>query len=711
MRCSLHPWLCIALAVIVLCFVACPEEPSGQYTCANGTPADGAPDGSDDAELCAGCNSGYVLENTSCRPERFTCDNGTPADGAPEGAEDVEQCAMCDDGYTLDETTMACRRPMYTCDGGTARDDMLTGNEDIEECAACDPGFVPEGDNTCRQAIYICPEEGTPVTDSFPTTDDHEDVVKCAECNNDFALVTADNTCAIDSDGDNTPDSEDVDDDNDGLIEIHNLDMLYHIHYNLAGTSYDDEEADSGAEGDTGSISGAPTTDADTECTTATADNVYLCGYELTRDLDFADGASYASGEVNTAWRPTTEDPPTVTDPATATNAGWPGIGPTSGIAGGLIALFDGNNFTIRNLYSRRNDTLVALVNLLNLEGHIRSLHIRDATIYGGGRNNIVASLVAYNRRGAITACTATGSVFGEDGEDGVGGLVGTLESISTSAASSGAVIASHASVAVHGGAGGDSVGGLVGQHVSGLARVIASTASGAVAGDGGGDNVGGLAGSIFSGIVIGSTASGAVTGGAGADNAGGLVGTIGDGSSVIASYATGDVAGGDDNDDAGGLVGSATGYIIASYAIGDVDGNDGDGDLGGALVGNDNGAEIITASYGFGEVDAEILFTDESRPTNFDATALTLQISDSTTNTYAGAAWNNADDDTADVWDDRSSTEAPILRYADYDGTTGSTYSCDLFPATTPPDPTTPDPTSTTDITCGMTPLANQPE
>ena len=88
---------------------------------------------------------------------------------------------------------------------------------------------------------------------------------------------------AIDTDGDEVPDVDDVDDDNDGLIEIHDLDMFNHIQYSLAGTSYK-----TGADA-TDNREGAPE-DATDDCTTAT-ESFYLCGYELARDLDFAEGA------------------------------------------------------------------------------------------------------------------------------------------------------------------------------------------------------------------------------------------------------------------------------------------------------------------------------------------------------------------------------------------------------------------------------------
>ena len=88
---------------------------------------------------------------------------------------------------------------------------------------------------------YICPN-GTPAADGRAGSDGDE---RCAECTDDYILNNA--TCVVDTtkdaDDDGSPDALDVDDDNDGLIEIRNLDMLYHMRYNLAGTTYDDEEA------------------------------------------------------------------------------------------------------------------------------------------------------------------------------------------------------------------------------------------------------------------------------------------------------------------------------------------------------------------------------------------------------------------------------------------------------------------------------------
>ena len=58
--------------------------------------------------------------------------------------------------------------------------------------------------------------------------------------------------------------------------------------------------ATSQAQAPSASTVGAPTR-ATTNCDTAVG-GVYLCGYELARNLDFDDATSYRSGSVNAAW-------------------------------------------------------------------------------------------------------------------------------------------------------------------------------------------------------------------------------------------------------------------------------------------------------------------------------------------------------------------------------------------------------------------------
>ena len=76
-----------------------------------------------------------------------------------------------------------------------------------------------------------------------------------------------------DDDNDMVPDNADVDDDGDGLIEIATFAELNNIRYNLAGTSYDDEENDDA--GNEGNSSGCGGLNSITVCS----------GYELVADI------------------------------------------------------------------------------------------------------------------------------------------------------------------------------------------------------------------------------------------------------------------------------------------------------------------------------------------------------------------------------------------------------------------------------------------
>ena len=503
-------------------------------------------------------------------------------------------------------------------------------------------------------------------------------------------------------------DSSDVDADNNGLIEIRNLDMLNNIRYNLAGTSYDDEEEDSGADGDTGSTVGASTSEPancndDDPNTTIT-----LCGYELTRSLDFANAAHYASGSVNTSWRPNMSDADGSPDPDSSTNAGFDGFGAETGTTGGFTGIFEGNGHSINNLYSRnaigRTGQNIGLFRLLNSSAIVRNLGVTNVAIYGGGRSrNNVGSLAGLNNGTIIASIAIDGAVNGGDGVDIVGGLVG--QNLSAAA-----IIASFSNVSPNGGDGSnDTVGGLLGNNVG---TIIASYATGSPnGGDGNADNVGGLVGSNFS-TIIASYATGDPNGGDGdGDNVGGLVGF--NSSTITASYATGDPNGGDGNEDnVGGLVGSASfiasssaGFIItASYATGNPTGgglNDNIGRLMGARFPLLDSNAIIE-SYGFGViVDQGFGYGGTMKPSGVTS-ASQLTNDSAMTNTYAGASWNSATNNTLGAWDfGADGTQAPALVYNDYDGATGTTYaSCSAnnggFPTTLPG--------TSNSLTCGST-------
>ena len=116
------------------------------------------------------------------------------------------------------------------------------------------------------------------------------------------------------SDDDGLDATIDVDKDNNGLIEICDLEGLDEIRYQLDGTGY---TTSTGAMKIT---TGCPST-----CT----------GFELTKSLDFMDDNSYRTTANKVLWT-ANED---------RTNTGWQPIGFT------FSSIFDGNDHTIANLY------------------------------------------------------------------------------------------------------------------------------------------------------------------------------------------------------------------------------------------------------------------------------------------------------------------------------------------------------------------------
>ena len=557
-----------------------------------------------------------------------------------------------------------------------------------------------------------------------------------------------------DTDSDCVPDATDIDNDNDGLIEVHNLDMFDHIRHNLTGTSYK-----TGADA-TDNRDGAPG-ESTADCKTATMDgskSFYLCGYELTKDLDFAQGTSYADGSVNTSWEPNNSDT------SMATNEGFVGATDFAGI-------FEGDGHSISNLYSRGGGYR-GLFRSTTSTASIRNLGVVDANLYrgsdanqstgalvgynqgsisassatggtvnnGSGETNYAGGLVGWNSGGSITASSVTGSTIngGSQATGSTGGLVGRVDlgtnSITASYVKNSTVngngrvgglvgnmgsgtnhiIASYVTGGtVNGGAGDNLVGGLVG-HVSasGTKTITASYATGAVNGGGGDDGIGGLVGYMNDGAktITASYATGAANGDAGNDSVGGLVGQINIGTSnIIASYATGAANGDAGNDNVGGLVGAillGTSNIIASYATGAANGDAG-ADLVGALVGvTAIGISTVKHSYGFGSGMREGSGSDgAAHPGGLSgmgaAKANTLTAPGGGT-TSAAAEWDQAVSKTKDAWDFGTNSQAPALKYADYDGAGASSVDyCALFPAKIP---------GTDDaITCGTSLLPGQ--
>ena len=165
-----------------------------------------------------------------------------------------------------------------------------------------------------------------------------------------------------------------------------------------------------------------------------TTPRIFLCGYELMRDLDFADDNSYANpaDPANKAtWCPPTSP---VTDPPSClvTNtrhAGFPGLGEN------FNAVFHGNGHSIRHLYMRTSGN-VGLFRSTASAAIIKQIGLENVHVYGnqdGSGNTHTGTLVGYNR-GWIAASHAIKTNSGTSRVEGrgqasnnnfVGGLVG----------------------------------------------------------------------------------------------------------------------------------------------------------------------------------------------------------------------------------------------------------------------------------------------
>ncbi len=269
----------------------------------------------------------------------------------------------------------------------------------------------------------------------------------------------------------------------DGLIEIHYLEQLDAIRYDLNGDGKADDDA-----GIAPYAAAFPRTVCNSNCN----------GYELTRSLDFDDADSYATGTVNTTW---------------TTDEGWEPI--QAGELWGIVAehlydaTFDGNGHTISNLYVNRPHSgegagPVGLFGSTS-DSVIRNVGLIDVNADGF---TVVGGLVGINH-GFVSDSYVTGSV---SGVAALGGLVGWNAGEITGSRFSGAVTARAGDLETH------AVGGLVGLQESG--GIIAGYSSGSVSGH---EYVSGLVGGVEGGgYVVASSSSARVTGSGGV---GGLAG------------------------------------------------------------------------------------------------------------------------------------------------------------------------------------------
>ena len=424
--------------------------------------------------------------------------------------------------------------------------------------------------------------------------------------------TTADDTSpTADPDGDGCKNSEDIDDDNDGLVEIATAAELNNMRHDLTGKSYDDE-----ADSNEGSTTGAPTSPT-TLCPEETSadSGVYLCGYELVADITLP--AAGEAGDLNGE-----------------TAGNFDPIG--NNTDGHFTAYLEGNGRTIQGLHiditgvtagdNDANDAALiafcrgSIHNLILGNPRVlgrRRVAVLCATMNGASVRNVrvlnastmqndssvtfnvyAGSLAGEVARSSISNSYATGNVTASTSGRVVyfGGLVGNLGSSSISNSyATGNVTASTS--------GNDSVyfGGLAG--FMGSSSISNSYATGDVTASTSGRVVyfGGLVGRMVSNNISNSYATGNITVSSNSSIlAGGLAGSLGMSNIISNSYATGDVtaSGGSGVGHSGGLAGFMINSNISnSYATGDVSASGSNVNSGG-LLGSSSSANISNSYY-----------------------------------------------------------------------------------------------------------------
>ena len=365
----------------------------------------------------------------------------------------------------------------------------------------------------------------------------------------------------------------DRDTDNDGLIDVTNLEQLDAIRFDLNGDGMIDESVSM-----SDSISYEMAFSIGRRGVVSCTDGCR--GYGLMTSLDFEDADGSGPGTDKSRWA----EGANLDGVSGAVRNGWNPIGDISSPSTSRYnTIFNGNNYIIYNIYidrdfGRLGTHNVGLFGYLGEDAEIRNLGLEGGSVKGSDN---VGCLVGTNL-GTIRSCYTTGDATGR--ED-TGALVGS---------NGGTIIACYATgeaIATHSG----NAGALVGVN-SGLgafeAKIVACYATGNAEARGPSSKAGGLVGLNQNAEILASYATGNATG---ISESGGLVGensgVIGENATIAACYSTGRV---EAISDAGGLVGKNNdrGRIIACYttaiSIGET--------VGGLVGLNDSGT--ITDSY-----------------------------------------------------------------------------------------------------------------
>ena len=135
------------------CNGSCAPPPplDSSCVCNNGIPAPDASCTTPNENICASCNVGYHLEDSSCVKNGCTCKNGTPAKDASCTTNGSNICASCSGAYHLDNS-FSCVRNLCDCSHGIPADGSSCTTNGSNICASCSGGYHL---NSANQCIHI----------------------------------------------------------------------------------------------------------------------------------------------------------------------------------------------------------------------------------------------------------------------------------------------------------------------------------------------------------------------------------------------------------------------------------------------------------------------------------------------------------------------------------------------------------------------------
>lgn len=387
-----------------------------------------------------------------------------------------------------------------------------------------------------------------------------------------------------DDDNDGIINLIDADDDNNGLIEIFTINDLNDVRNDL----------DASGEGMEGAPSGG------------------FIGYELMNDLDFEADASYSDTSLK---------------PDVTSGTGWEPIG--LNVSGAFNAVFEGNGYTIGNLYMNRTSSYTAFFESTGFLAEIRNLNI-DVRFLSG--TSFTAGLVGSNEAD-ISGCSVTGVISESDSYSGL--FVGRhIQGTISDSYAEGSVTSS-----------GYNTGGFIGETDGAtgdeweMIRCYANV--NVTSGD---QTSGGFIGDIGGG-GSGSLSSCYATGNITANDtwAGGFAGQFGDNFSIVNCYATGTVTSTGTN--VGGFIGRNYGGSINScYSTSAV--------VGSSSVGGFMGSGSIIASDNYWDTETSGVDTSSG-----GTGQTTVQLQGPTSNTGIYITWSSS------VWDFGTTSQYPVLK------------------------------------------------